>query len=166
MMPVQPNNLAYNPQGDMSIYEIYSQMYGGLSSTYTGPSISPKLPMDELFLINNAIILDKFECTNGIVYIIDSYPQYYDKSLYLLAKDNSVAGLAPNINLWINRADQSFQRGDDLSFDQTESFANIERVDNLCVERQQVRARGIDLINAVQDALSTRDIVEHSNRAR
>ena len=69
-------------------------------------------------------------------------------------------------NFKVFHGKESFQRGDDLSFDQTETFANIQRVDNLCVEGQQVSASGIDLINAVQDALPAGDIVEHPNRAR
>lgn len=112
IMP-QTNNMPYNPQSDMSIYDIYSQMYGGQSSTYTGPSISPKLPMDELFLINNAIILDKFECTNGIVYVLNAYPRYFDKGLLSLLQTGEVNGLSQNLNFWITRASQSFRLGDE-----------------------------------------------------
>lgn len=97
---------------DTNLYEQYEALYGQ-KPAYQGPPISPKLPQDELYLLNSAIILDKFELSNGIVYLIDSYPQYYQKSLYTLAKDNSVSGLSQNINFWITRADQSFNKGDE-----------------------------------------------------
>ncbi len=84
-------------QSDLNMYEQYEQMYGK-KPDYQGPPISPKLPQDELYLLNSAIILDRFELTNGIVYLIDSYPQYYDSSLYMLPKDtNTVTGLGQNI---------------------------------------------------------------------
>lgn len=97
---------------ELNMYEQYEEIYGK-QPTYQGPPISPKLPQDELYLINNAIILDRFELTNGIVYFIDAYPQYYDKSLYVLSKDNEVNGLRQNINSWINKADQSFTQGNE-----------------------------------------------------
>jgi len=95
-----------------NLYEQYEELYGQ-KQAYQGPPISPKLPQDELYLLNSAIILDKFELSNGIVYLIDTYPQYYDKSLYTLSKDNSISGLGQNINFWINKADQSYNKGDE-----------------------------------------------------
>lgn len=100
-------------QGSDSELNLYEQTYGDQQANYNGPQISTKLPQDELYLINSAIILDKFECTNGVIYVIDSYPQYHDGSLYMLAKGNSINGLGQNINMWINRADTSYQRGDE-----------------------------------------------------
>ncbi len=96
---MDPNNLNRDGviQSDLNMYEQYEQMYGK-KPDYQGPPISPKLPQDELYLLNSAIILDRFELTNGIVYLIDSYPQYYDSSLYMLPKDpNTVTGLGQNI---------------------------------------------------------------------
>jgi uncharacterized surface protein with fasciclin (FAS1) repeats len=102
-----------NPSNSESnLYEQYEEIYGK-QQAYQGPPISPKLPQDELYLLNNGIILDKFECTNGIVYFIDAYPQYYDHSLYMLAKKNQINGFGQNINVWINKADQSWNQGNE-----------------------------------------------------
>lgn len=99
-------------QSDLNLYEQHEQMFGK-KPDYQGPPISPKLPQDELYLLNSAIILDRFELTNGIVYLIDSYPQYYDSSLYMLSKaPNAPTGLGQNINFWLNRADESYRKGD------------------------------------------------------
>ena len=50
-----------------------------------------------MYLLNGAMILDQFVLTNGIVYIINSYPRYYDKSLYALLRENTISGLAQNL---------------------------------------------------------------------
>jgi len=51
----------------------------------------------KLFLLNGAIILDKFELLNGIVYLIDEYPRYFDKSILGLLQQNDIAGLSQNL---------------------------------------------------------------------
>jgi hypothetical protein len=43
------------------------------------------------------MVLDQYVLTNGIVYIISSYPRYYDKSLYALLRDNTISGLSQNL---------------------------------------------------------------------
>lgn len=101
-----------NQTSSYSIYDQYATMFGvNNNAPYDGPSISPKLPQDELFLLNSAIILDKVDLTNGVVYIINSFPRYYDKSLYALLRDNTVGGLGQNLNFWISRAEQSYRQG-------------------------------------------------------
>lgn len=108
--PQNPQN-PFQPQDDRSVYDQYSQMAGAMA--YQGPPISSKLPKDELFLLNSAIILDKFDLTNGVVYLINAYPRYYEKSLLGLLNDGDVNGLASNLNFWITRAAQSFRVGDE-----------------------------------------------------
>jgi hypothetical protein len=51
----------------------------------------------KLFLLNGAIILDKFELLNGIIYLIDEYPRYFDKSILGLLQQNDIAGLSQNL---------------------------------------------------------------------
>lgn len=106
------NQAGLENQSELNLYEQHEEIYGK-KPNYEGPPISPKLPQDELYLLNSAIILDKFELTNGIVYLIDSYPQYYDSSLYMLSKSNSINGFSQNINNWINKADQSYLKNDE-----------------------------------------------------
>ena len=83
------------------------------SQTGSNSPISNKLPFDEVFLLNYAIVLDMFELRNGIVYLINEYPRFYDKSLLVLLNDNDVPGLAQNLNYWIARAAQSFRQGNE-----------------------------------------------------
>jgi hypothetical protein len=47
-----------------------------------------------MYLLNSAIILDIFVLTNGIVYLMDSMPHYYDNSIYDMAKNNVYNGLS------------------------------------------------------------------------
>ena len=119
--PNNNNNQSFYPnqpyqqqqqQSQSSVYEMYSQMYGS-SNKYDGPPISAKLPRDELFLLNNAIILDRFDLLNGIVYLINANPRYYEKSILGLLTDGDVNGLASNLNFWITKAAQSFRLGDE-----------------------------------------------------
>ncbi|CAF0733711.1 unnamed protein product [Brachionus calyciflorus] len=99
---------------DSSAFDMYSQINPNLAQSVSSNSpISSKLPYDEVFLLNNALILDMFELTNGIVYLINAYPRFYDKSLLVLLNDNDVNGLGQNLNYWIARAAQSFRLGDE-----------------------------------------------------
>ncbi len=68
-------------------------------------------PNFKLFLLNAAVILDTFQCTNGIIYLVNSYPRYYDKSLLSLLQDGDINGLAQNLNFWITRASQAYRMG-------------------------------------------------------
>jgi hypothetical protein len=77
------------------------------------PPISSKLPKDELFLLNNAIILDRFDLLNGVVYVINAYPRYFEKSILGLLTDGDVNGLASNLNFWVTKAAQSYRYGDE-----------------------------------------------------
>ena len=106
-----PNQVmaAVNPDG--SVYEQYVSMFGSNQGGYDDLGISNKLPRDQLFLLNAAVILDTFQCTNGIVYLLKSYPRYYDKSLLMLLNDGDVNGLAQNLNFWITRAARAFRDG-------------------------------------------------------
>lgn len=100
MYGANPMNSGMNStQSDLSIYDQYNTMYGSSSGLqpYDGPNISPKLPQDELYLLNSAIVLDKFDLTNGVVYLINAYPRYFDKSLYALLRDNGFNGLSQNL---------------------------------------------------------------------
>ena len=40
--------------------------------------------------------MDKIDLSNGIVYMISAFPRYYEKSIYMLLKDNSITGLSQN----------------------------------------------------------------------
>ncbi len=95
---------------DASVYDMYASM-GGINFDNLG--ISSKMPLDEMFLLNAAIIIDKYELRNGNVFILKTFPRYYDKSLLMLLQDNDVPGLAQNLNFWITRATQSFRNGDE-----------------------------------------------------
>jgi hypothetical protein len=84
-----------------NIFNQFSYLYQQQQTVYQGPPISPLLPLDELYLINNAYILEQFECSNGFVYIISAYPRYYDKSLWNLISTES--GLRQNLDQWRSR---------------------------------------------------------------
>lgn len=97
---VNSTNLNVN---NTNIYNQFSYLYQQQQQqqVYQGPPISPLLPLDELYLINNAIILEQFECSNGFVYIINAYPRYYDKSLWnLITTEN---GLRQTLDQWRSR---------------------------------------------------------------
>lgn len=115
--PNLPNSLSANSfvqTNDSSAYDMYAQKYPNLSQDVASNSpISAKLPYDEVFLLNNALVIDMFELSNGIVYLINSYPRFYDKSLLFLITDNDVNGLGQNLNYWIARAAQSYRLGDE-----------------------------------------------------
>jgi hypothetical protein len=112
-VPFNQFNNQFGQQSDQSVYEIYNQMNGGTPQQTNTLGISPKLPEDELYLINSAIILDRFDLTNGIVYVINSYPRFYEKSLLMMLQEGDVNGLAQNLNFWITRAAQAFRVGDE-----------------------------------------------------
>ena len=108
------NSYGIVQNNDSSAYDMYSQLNPNLNQqTGSNSPISSKLPYDEVFLLNNAMILDMFELTNGIVYLINAYPRFYDKSLLVLLTENDVNGLGQNLNYWIARAAQSFRLGDE-----------------------------------------------------
>lgn len=107
------NNMNAVQTNDSSAYEMYSNSAAATSQSGSNSPISSKLPYDEVFLLNSAMILDMFELSNGIVYLINDYPRFYDKSLLVLLNDNDVPGLAQNLNYWIARAAQSFRMGNE-----------------------------------------------------
>ncbi|RNA17339.1 adhesin [Brachionus plicatilis] len=116
---VLPLATTYSPQqlsqqqqtNDSSAYDMYASV-GNAASNSNSP-ISTKLPYDEVFFLNYAMVLDMFELSNGLVYLISEYPRFYDKSLLVLFNENDVAGLAQNLNYWIARAAQSFRMGNE-----------------------------------------------------
>ena len=79
-----------------SIYTQFSSMYGLTAEQYNGPAISPKFSQDELYLLNDAILLDYFVCSNGIIYLMNSYPRYYDTSAYQLLISGVIPSLTQN----------------------------------------------------------------------
>ena len=79
-----------------SIYNQFVNMYGLAAEQYNGPAISIKFPQDELYLLNDAILLDYFVCSNGIVYLMNSYPRYYDMSVYQLLTSGTIPTLTQN----------------------------------------------------------------------
>ena len=79
-----------------SIFTQFSNMYGLSAEQYNGPAISPKFPQDELYLLNDAILLDYYVCSNGIVYLMNSYPRYYDMSVYQLLTSGTISILTQN----------------------------------------------------------------------
>ncbi len=98
----RPLNSTLNPSttinqvnvNNTSIYNQFVSMYGlSPGSSYNGPAISTKFSQDELFLVNDGILLDFFACSNGIIYMISTYPQYYDYSALNLLK----SGLIPSL---------------------------------------------------------------------
>lgn len=118
-----PNNQFVNrDQNDSSIYDIYTQSGIGSINQDASP-VSPKLAQDELFLINNAVVVDRFELLNGVVYLINAYPRYYEKSLLTLLQDQDVNGLAQNLNFWTSRASQSLRLGNENLKNALNAFA-------------------------------------------
>jgi hypothetical protein len=82
-----------------NIYTQYGYLYQGQSgqNTYSGPQISVEFPQDELFLINDAILLQKYECMNGIIYLMSTNPQYYTQTVWqLISNTQPVLGLSSN----------------------------------------------------------------------
>ena len=72
-----------------SIYNQFVSMYGlNPDSSYNGPAISLKFSHDELFLVNDGILLDYFVCSNGIVYMMSTCPQYYVNTHLHVIPDN------------------------------------------------------------------------------
>lgn len=94
-----------------SVYDQYTSMYGASGLNQDPLGISSKLPKDQLYLLNAAVIIDTYQLTNGVVYLLNSYPRYYDKSFLKLLEDGDVNGLAQNLNFWITRATQSYRMG-------------------------------------------------------
>lgn len=56
---------------------------------------------------------DYFQLLNGYVYLLNSYPRYYDKSFYGLLTQGDVSGLAQQVGFWVSRVSQSVQQGDE-----------------------------------------------------
>jgi hypothetical protein len=95
--PIMPTQQSITANNNSNIYNQYSTMYGTTNNQYSGPAISLQFPQDELFLINDAILLHKYELTNGIIYLMSSYPRYYDQSIFQLLVNNVVPGLGQNL---------------------------------------------------------------------
>lgn len=132
-----------DPNNNLSVYDNYLASGLASSSDPNMPSY-PKLPLDELFLLNSAIIIDRVELVNGVVYLLNSYPRYYDKSILLLLQDNEINGLAQNLNFWITRAAQSLRANDESlknalnAFGSNTYFLPVDQAFNKFTDRQKL----------------------------
>lgn len=99
LYPNQNQNQLYSGSmyNNSNIYNQVSGLYSGAQQQYYGPPISIQFPQDELYLINDAILLDKYELSNGIIYLMNSYPRYYENSLYQILRSNTIAGLSQSL---------------------------------------------------------------------
>lgn len=101
-VPSNPNNPNANinnrDMNNTNIYGQFSYLYQGSNQAqYSGPAISLEFPQDELFIVNNAVLLENYELANGIVYMMNAYPRFYDKSLWDLLKGGDIPALSQNL---------------------------------------------------------------------
>ena len=62
--------------------------------------------------------MDKIDLGNGIVYMINAYPRYFEKSIYMLMKENTVTGLSQNLKSVIS----SFKLSSSIALEYISSF--------------------------------------------
>ena len=77
----------------------------------------------------------------------------------------ALRGLVHQAHLELLGAEELLEAGDDLALDEAQALGDVERVDDLGIERQEVRAGRIDRVDAVEDALARGDVMQHADRA-